>query len=188
MHGVCFKRCMSRRFWDIPHHRICELRSDPDKNHWRIHYSAWIGSIQVRFIYIRLQKSLTLPKVFSRLYSGCGNWSDVWFRIFQTAFFRCELLACWIYAPSCGMYALLAISYLSGTCYRGENISKSRFVLRLIDLRQLGCGAIFGPAIGVISHWFKKRRGMALGLTAAGSSIGGTVFPIASDRLIREVG
>jgi len=52
----------------------------------------------------------------------------------------------------------------------------------------LGSGTIFGPAMGAISHWFKKRRGIALGLTATGSSIGGTVFPIAADRLIKEVG
>src|ERR1700747_2938408 len=43
-----------------------------------------------------------------------------------------------------------------------------------LSMRQLGCGIIFGPAMGVISHWFKKHRGIALGLTASGSSIGGT--------------
>lgn len=42
--------------------------------------------------------------------------------------------------------------------------------------------------MAIISHWFKKRRGLALGLTAAGSSIGGTVFPIAVKHLITEVG
>lgn len=52
----------------------------------------------------------------------------------------------------------------------------------------IGCGTIFGPAMGVISHWFRKRRGIALGLTAFGSSIGGTIFPIAADHLIPQVG
>ncbi|KAF7966769.1 hypothetical protein HWV62_37063 [Athelia sp. TMB] len=52
----------------------------------------------------------------------------------------------------------------------------------------LGCGTIFGPSMGIISHWFKKRRGIALGLQAVGSSIGGTIFPIAAKRLIAEVG
>jgi len=52
----------------------------------------------------------------------------------------------------------------------------------------LGCGTIFGPSVGVISHWFKRRRGIALGLTATGSSLGGTVFPIAANRLLNEVG
>jgi len=52
----------------------------------------------------------------------------------------------------------------------------------------MGCGAVFGPTMGVLSHWFKKRRGIALGLMAAGSSVGGTIFPIATRRLITEVG
>ncbi|KZP29024.1 MFS general substrate transporter [Athelia psychrophila] len=52
----------------------------------------------------------------------------------------------------------------------------------------LSCGTIFGPCMGISSHWFKKRRGIALGLQTVGSSIGGTVFPIAAKRLIGEVG
>ncbi|KAI9460695.1 MFS general substrate transporter [Boletus coccyginus] len=52
----------------------------------------------------------------------------------------------------------------------------------------LASGILFGPALGVVSHWFSKRRGLALGITAIGSSIGGTVFPIAAQNLIPEVG
>lgn len=50
------------------------------------------------------------------------------------------------------------------------------------------CGVVFGPTMGVIGHWFKRRRGLALGLTAVGSSIGGTIFPIAAKRLIVQIG
>ena len=53
---------------------------------------------------------------------------------------------------------------------------------------QLGCGIIFNPTLGVIPHWFKKKKGIALGLVAFGSSIGGTVFPIAVRNLIQSVG
>ncbi|KAH7889175.1 MFS general substrate transporter [Phlebopus sp. FC_14] len=49
-------------------------------------------------------------------------------------------------------------------------------------------GIVFGPALGVVSHWFVRRRGLALGLTAIGSSVGGTVFPIAGQNLIPLVG
>lgn len=52
----------------------------------------------------------------------------------------------------------------------------------------LACGICFGPTLSVIGHWFKRRRGIALGLTAAGSSIGGTIFPIAARNLIGLVG
>ncbi|KAF8800529.1 MFS general substrate transporter [Phlegmacium glaucopus] len=52
----------------------------------------------------------------------------------------------------------------------------------------LGCGGIFSPTSAVIAHWFKKRRGLAMGFVAVGSSIGGTVFPIAAKYLIPTVG
>ncbi|KAI0080541.1 MFS general substrate transporter [Panus rudis PR-1116 ss-1] len=52
----------------------------------------------------------------------------------------------------------------------------------------LSCGMIFGPLMGIVAHWFKKKRGVALGVVAVGSSIGGTVFPIAARNLIVLVG
>jgi hypothetical protein len=33
----------------------------------------------------------------------------------------------------------------------------------------------FGPIVPIIGHWFKRRRGFVLGVTALGSSIEGTV-------------
>ncbi|KAJ7231881.1 major facilitator superfamily domain-containing protein [Mycena haematopus] len=52
----------------------------------------------------------------------------------------------------------------------------------------LACGTIFGPTLGVIGHWFKRKRGLAMGFSAMGSSIGGTIFPIATHKLIPLVG
>ncbi|KAI5988001.1 MFS general substrate transporter [Pisolithus marmoratus] len=37
-------------------------------------------------------------------------------------------------------------------------------------------GIIFSPAISLVSHWFSKKKVVALGITAAGSSLGGTLF------------
>ncbi|KAJ7747756.1 major facilitator superfamily domain-containing protein [Mycena metata] len=52
----------------------------------------------------------------------------------------------------------------------------------------LGSGILFGPINAVIGHWFKKKRGLATGFLATGSSIGGTVFPIVARNLIPRVG
>ncbi|KAF9063834.1 MFS general substrate transporter [Rhodocollybia butyracea] len=52
----------------------------------------------------------------------------------------------------------------------------------------LACGAFFGPVTAVLAMWFKKKRGLALGIFASGSSIGGTVIPIAIRSLIPKVG
>lgn len=53
---------------------------------------------------------------------------------------------------------------------------------------QLGSGLIFGPTLAVISHWFKRKRGAALGFVACGSSLGGTIFPIAFKNLVFKIG
>ncbi|KAI9446199.1 MFS general substrate transporter [Lactarius indigo] len=49
-------------------------------------------------------------------------------------------------------------------------------------------GLVFGPVMGVIAHWFKKRRSTALGIIAFASSIGGTVFPTVFRNLLVTVG
>ncbi|KLO10562.1 MFS general substrate transporter [Schizopora paradoxa] len=52
----------------------------------------------------------------------------------------------------------------------------------------ISSGLVFGPATAVISHWWKRRRGFALGLLACGSSIGGTSFPIIFQKLVFKIG
>ena len=41
----------------------------------------------------------------------------------------------------------------------------------------VGCAAIFGPLLADISHWFDRRRGVAVGLAAAGNYLAGVVWP-----------
>ncbi|KAG1741426.1 MFS general substrate transporter [Suillus paluster] len=50
------------------------------------------------------------------------------------------------------------------------------------------CGIIVGPALVVVSHWFHKKRGLALSLTAIGASCGSTVFPVTAQKLIPLIG
>jgi MFS family permease len=39
-----------------------------------------------------------------------------------------------------------------------------------------------------VSTWFLKRRGLAMGITVSGSSLGGVCFPIMLSRLFDSVG
>ncbi|KAH7180280.1 major facilitator superfamily domain-containing protein [Fusarium sp. MPI-SDFR-AT-0072] len=48
----------------------------------------------------------------------------------------------------------------------------------------IGLGLIFLPSQAIISHWFQKRRSLALGLSALGSSVGGVIFPVIMRRLL----
>ncbi|KXX78516.1 putative transporter MCH4 [Madurella mycetomatis] len=52
----------------------------------------------------------------------------------------------------------------------------------------IGASMVFFPAFNCVTTWFMKRRGAALGLTVAGSSIGGVIFPIMLIHLIPRVG
>jgi MFS family permease len=48
----------------------------------------------------------------------------------------------------------------------------------------IGIGLIYIPSLGIIAHHFKRRRSLALGIVAAGTSLGGIVHPIMLNQLI----
>ncbi|OBT60997.1 hypothetical protein VE03_09739 [Pseudogymnoascus sp. 23342-1-I1] len=52
----------------------------------------------------------------------------------------------------------------------------------------IGCSCLFSPATNCVITWFHKRRAFAIGIVAGGSSLGGVIFPIMLNHLIREVG
>ncbi|EME80989.1 uncharacterized protein MYCFIDRAFT_26691 [Pseudocercospora fijiensis CIRAD86] len=52
----------------------------------------------------------------------------------------------------------------------------------------LGSGSLFIVAVAVIPGWFEKRRAIATGLAATGSSIGGVVYPITFHKLEPMIG
>ncbi|KAH7156157.1 major facilitator superfamily domain-containing protein [Dactylonectria macrodidyma] len=52
----------------------------------------------------------------------------------------------------------------------------------------IGSSLVFSPALTAAQTYFQKKRGIALGLVVAGSSIGGVVFPEMAQHLIPSVG
>lgn len=52
----------------------------------------------------------------------------------------------------------------------------------------LGSSASFGPLIAEISHWFKKRRGIAVAVCASGNYLAGTFWPPVVQFFIDEAG
>ncbi|KAG1756874.1 MFS general substrate transporter [Suillus paluster] len=96
-------------------------------------------------------------------------------RLFDLGYFK---IPC--FAASC---IFVACTFITAECTQYWQF----FLVQGLGLGASG-GVIFGPAIVVISHWFDKRRGLALSLAAMGASIGSTVFPAAAQKLIPSVG
>ncbi|KAK0848485.1 hypothetical protein LTS02_014051 [Friedmanniomyces endolithicus] len=63
-----------------------------------------------------------------------------------------------------------------------------QFILAQGICSPIGASMIFYPAMSTIPTWFFRKRGAAFGIVAAGSSLGGVIFPIMVQRLIVEVG
>ncbi|SMY28147.1 unnamed protein product [Zymoseptoria tritici ST99CH_1A5] len=52
----------------------------------------------------------------------------------------------------------------------------------------LGTGCMFTPSVAILSTYFSTRMSTAQGLAAAGSSIGGVIYPIVFHRLLPTIG
>ncbi|WP_282118635.1 MFS transporter [Ruegeria atlantica] len=74
--------------------------------------------------------------------------------------------------------ALIGAAILSATSYLLATLAPNIVMLSVAHLL-LGLGASigFGPLIADISHWFMKRRGIAVGLVASGNYLSGAIWP-----------
>ena len=52
----------------------------------------------------------------------------------------------------------------------------------------IGASMVFYPSFNCVTTWFFKRRAVAFGIAASGSSLGGVIFPIMVQRLVLDVG
>lgn len=52
----------------------------------------------------------------------------------------------------------------------------------------LGNGCLFCPAVAVVSTYFQRRRALAIGVGAVGSSTGGVLYPIMVRQLLPLIG
>lgn len=131
---------------------------------------SWIGSVQA--VCLLLLGALTGP-VFDRGY----------FRIllivgtFGVVFGHMMLSLCHTY-----WQVVLAQGFVVGL-----GMSKSARKIKLV-LTAPGAGCLFVPGIAILPTYFDKKKGLAIGLAAAGSSMGGIIYPIVFYRLIDQIG
>ena len=51
-----------------------------------------------------------------------------------------------------------------------------------------GCAATFAPLVADVSHWFEKRRGVAVAIAASGNYLAGTIWPPLIELAVRDHG
>ncbi|OJJ40509.1 hypothetical protein ASPWEDRAFT_101490 [Aspergillus wentii DTO 134E9] len=51
-----------------------------------------------------------------------------------------------------------------------------------------GMGFLFVGSVGIAPQWFSKRRGLAMGITAAGSGLGGLIYSLAVGAILPRLG
>jgi MFS family permease len=87
--------------------------------------------------------------------------------------------------PLAGATLALAVGYvLAGLAPTLFTYALAQGVL----IGALGSSAMFGPLLADISHWFERRRGLAVAVTASGNYLAGTVWPPIVQQLIESVG
>jgi len=52
----------------------------------------------------------------------------------------------------------------------------------------IGTGCLFIPSVAILSTYFSTRIGTVIGIAAAGSSLGGVIYPIVFHKLISQIG
>lgn len=52
----------------------------------------------------------------------------------------------------------------------------------------IGAGLIFVPALAIIPTYFSTKLGLAVGIAASGSSLGGVIYPIVFYNLVNSIG
>ncbi|GAA6160972.1 MFS transporter [Ruegeria sp. HU-ET01832] len=84
--------------------------------------------------------------------------------------------------------ALIGAAVLSTVSYVLATLAPNMVMLSLAHLLVgLGTSIGFGPLIADISHWFMKRRGIAVALVASGNYLSGAIWPtLLSDILARD--
>jgi MFS family permease len=79
---------------------------------------------------------------------------------------------------------MLSLGYISSA------LSPTLWLVALAQgaLIGVGCSATFGPLMADISHWFLRRRGVAVAIAASGNYVAGTVWPPVVQHFIAVYG
>ena len=130
-----------------------------------------LPAVQAEFGVDRADASL--PYTVTMLGFGFGN-VFVGYAIDRWGYWRPALIA--------------SLALAAGFALAAQATSITSFALIQGVLIGVGSSAIFGPLIADISHWFMRRRGLAVSIAAAGNYIAGAIWPLVMPAIMHEHG
>ena len=84
---------------------------------------------------------------------------------------------------------VIGASLTLGLAFIASALAPSILVFAIANLLiGVGSSATFAPLIADISHWFTRRRGIAVAICASGNYVGGAIWPPIVQRLIETSG
>lgn len=87
-----------------------------------------------------------------------------------------------------GPLAIASLALGSGFLLASQAGSIWIFTVLQGALIGFGSAATFGPLLADVSHWFDKRRGLAMAATASGNYIAGAIWPLVLQAAMAEHG
>lgn len=86
---------------------------------------------------------------------------------------------------------LVGATFALALGYAAASMASSLLMYAIVQgvlIGMLGSSASFGPLLADISHWFERRRGLAVSIVASGNYLAGAVWPPIVQHLIETVG
>ncbi|KAJ5963702.1 uncharacterized protein N7479_003578 [Penicillium vulpinum] len=84
--------------------------------------------------------------------------------------------------------AIGSVLHVFGLMMASLSYKYYQFMLSQSVVSGIGSSLIFTPAMTAPQTWFRQKRGLVGGLTVAGSSLGGVIFPLMVQHLLPQVG
>ncbi|MDJ0824033.1 MAG: MFS transporter [Rhodobacter sp.] len=85
--------------------------------------------------------------------------------------------------------ALIAAAAAMAAGFAFASVAPSVWLLTALQLIVgFGSAASFGPLIADISHWFLRRRGIAVAIAASGNYLSGAIWPVALSGVLADYG
>ncbi|KAJ7220244.1 major facilitator superfamily domain-containing protein [Mycena pura] len=151
---------------------------------WTVAFGAWLA-VLVSFGFLN-----AFGGVFQQFYTvhqlaGTSSSSISWIGSFQIFW---SIISSLGGSPTDPLIVIGGVGFALSCMFQSISTHYWHFLLSQGLLGGIALSCLFTPAYTAAQHWFLKRRGFALGMVTSGAAVGGVIWPILADRLIRDVG